>query len=64
IAGMENGDETIPDYGRIIRPTNFRSPVARELKVKYILSLEDIKDPKLEKVFQEGETRIYESTGK
>ena len=64
IAGMENGDETIPDYGRIIRPTNFNSPIAGELNVKYVLSLIDIKDPNLEKVFQEGETRIYELTGK
>ena len=64
IAGMENGDETIPDYGRIIRPTNFNSPIAGELNVKYVLSLIDIKDQNLEKVFQEGETRIYELTGK
>ncbi|MEK9171201.1 MAG: hypothetical protein AAB823_00655 [Patescibacteria group bacterium] len=64
IAAMENGDETIPDYGRIIRPTNFNSPIAGELNVKYVLSLIDIKDQNLEKVFQEGETRIYESTGK
>lgn len=63
IAGMENGDEIIPDFGRIIRPVNFRSPVARELGVKYVLSLEDLKDPILEKVFQEGETRIYEMVG-
>jgi len=32
------------------------------LGVKYILSLEDLSDPGLKKVFQEGETRIYENT--
>jgi hypothetical protein len=64
IAEMENGHETIPDYGRIIRPTNFNSPIAGELNVKYILSLKDINDRNLEKVFQEGETRIYKLTGK
>lgn len=47
-------------FGRIIRPINYRSEAVKFLGVKYVLSLTDMSDEFLEKVFQEGETRIYE----
>ena len=46
-------------FNRIITPKNYNSPLIDELRVKYILSLDDIQSPKLIKVFQEGETRVY-----
>jgi len=60
IAKLENNNQIIPNYGRIIRPLNFSSPEAKSLNIKYILSLKDLNDEGLQKVFQEGETRIYE----
>ena len=48
-------------FNRIITPHNYESKIMDLLGVKYILSLSDIKSPKLIKVFQEGETRIYEN---
>jgi hypothetical protein len=54
-------DQELPaNFGRIVRPGNFHSPIAEELGVKYVLGLNEIEDEKLTKVFQEGETRIYE----
>lgn len=64
IAAMERGRPDItPPFGfnRIITPKNFESPIADFLGVKYVLSLSDISSPKLKKVFQEGQTRVYEN---
>ncbi|MCH7952005.1 YfhO family protein [Patescibacteria group bacterium] len=61
IASAQRGEavlEPIP-FHRIIRPDNVESPVYDLLNVKYVLSLNDLTHPKLEKVFQEGETRVY-----
>ena len=62
ITAMEgDGSETEPvSFGRIVRPKNYRSPISEKLDVRYVLSLSDISDPNLTKVFQEGETRVYE----
>lgn len=62
ITEMETGEiqEMPANFGRIVRPGNFRSPVAKELGVKYVLGLNEIQDERLIKVFQEGETRIYQ----
>lgn len=62
ITEMETGQKTGKSlsFGRIVRPANYKSPVTKELNVKYVLSLKDIEDPILIKVFQEGETRVYE----
>jgi hypothetical protein len=64
VTQMESGEEADQpaSFGRIIRPTNFRSEVADQLGVRYVLSLSDVADPQLIKVFQEGETRIYQLT--
>lgn len=62
IAALERGKPDInPPFGfnRIITPQNFESKMIDFLGVKYILSLSDLNSPKLEKVFQEGQTRVY-----
>lgn len=64
IAASERGKPDIsPPFGfnRIITPHNYESKIIDLLGVKYILSLSDLNSPKLKKVFQEGQTRIYEN---
>lgn len=53
-----------PPFGfhRIITPHNYDSKIMDLLGVKYVMSLSDINDPKLQKVFQDGQTRIYENS--
>ncbi len=62
IKEMESGFVTDEpqSFGRIIRPTNYRSPVTALLGVRYVLSLSDLEEKGWIKVFQEGETRVYE----
>ncbi len=48
-------------FNRIITPHNYESKIIDLLGVKFVLSLSDLKSSKLKKVFQEGETRIYEN---
>ncbi len=48
-------------FNRIITPHNINSRLVDLLGVKYILSLSEIKNPKLEKVFTEGQTKIYKN---
>ena len=64
IAASERGEPNIsPPFGfnRIITPHNFESKIIDLLGVKYVLSLKDLESPKLEKVFSEGETRVYKN---
>ncbi len=64
IAASERGEPNIvPPFGfnRIITPHRFDSKIIDLLGIKYVLSLSDINSPKLKKIFQEGETRIYEN---
>ena len=62
ITEMETGRNEVEPagFGRIIRPTNYKSPVAELLGVRYLLSLADLEEKGWAKVFQEGETKIYE----
>jgi len=62
ITRMETGNlQDLPaNFGRIVRPTNYKSPVTALLGVRYALSLADLEEKEWIKVFQEGETRIYE----
>lgn len=65
IAASERGKPNInPPFGfnRIIAPHNMNSKIVDLLNVKYVLSLTDLLPSKFIKVFQEGETRIYENT--
>ncbi len=64
IAASERGKPDInPPFGfnRIITPHHIDSSIIDLLNVKYILSLSDLEEKNLKKVFQEGETRIYEN---
>ena len=64
IAASERGEPDIaPPFGfnRIITPHNYQSRLIDLLNVKYVLSLKEEESPKLVKVFQEGQTRVYEN---
>ena len=64
IAASERGKPDIsPPFGfnRIITPQNYQSPIVDLLNVKYVLSLKEEDSTKLVKVFQEGQTRVYEN---
>lgn len=64
IAAMErNSPDIKPPFGfnRILNPHNYDSKIADLLGVKYIISLTELSSPKLTKVFEEGETKIYEN---
>lgn len=64
IIASERGKPDIsPPFGfnRIITPHNIDSKILNLLGVRYILSLSDITSPNLNKVFQEGQTQIYEN---
>lgn len=64
ISSSERGEPDIqPPFGfnRIITPHNVDSKIIDLLGVKYVMSLSDVTDSALIKVFQEGETQIYEN---
>ncbi len=48
-------------FNRIVTPTNYSLPLASFLNVKYLLTFDDITNTNFQKVFQEGQTRIYEN---
>lgn len=48
-------------FNRIITPHNFNSPLFDFLNVRYVLTLSEINSTKLTKVFEEGQTKIYEN---
>ncbi len=52
-----------PPYGfnRIITPQKLDTKYIDFLNVKYILSLDEVKNENWEKVFEEGQTKIYEN---
>lgn len=49
------------NFNRIITPYNYKNKIINLLGVKYILSLNKIKNSSLKKVFQEGSTIVYEN---
>lgn len=64
IAASQRGNASInPPFGfnRIISPHNYSSDIINLLGVKYIVSLVDIKDDSLVRVFKEGQTQVYEN---
>lgn len=64
IAASERGEANIASpfgFNRIITPHNYQSLIIDLLNVKYVLSLKEENSVKLVKVFQEGETRVYEN---
>lgn len=64
ITRVESGvkeTENCANFNRIISPQNSTSVLMDKLNVKYFLSLNEISDPKLKKVFEAGETKVYEN---
>ena len=64
IAASERSSPRIdPPFGfnRIITPHNYDSRIMDLLGVKYVLSFSDLQSQKFVKVFQEGQTRVYEN---
>lgn len=59
-----NKPNIAPPFGfnRIVRIENFDSDLVDLLGVKYVLSLSNLTNPKFEKVFEEGQTKVYENT--
>lgn len=50
-------------FNRIITPQNYDHRFADLLNVKYILSLDEINEDQYVKVFEEGDTKVYENLG-
>lgn len=50
------------DFNRIVTLGDPSDRLIDLMGVKYVLSLDEINSPKLEKVFQEGQTKVYENT--
>ena len=48
-------------FNRIITPQNFSSRIISFLNVKYVLSLDEIKNTNLDQVFTDGTVRVYEN---
>jgi len=64
VAASERGkaDISVPfGFNRIITPHNYDSKIIDLLGVKYVLSLSNLDSSKLVKVFQEGQTMIFEN---
>ncbi len=64
IAASERGEANIePPFGfnRIITPHNYESRIIDLLNTKYLLSLDEEDSPKWVKVFEEGQTKVYQN---
>lgn len=64
IAASERGAPDIsPPFGfnRIISPKDYNSPIIDLLGVRYVLSLSEIDSDSFKKVFEEGQTKIYQN---
>ena len=48
-------------FNRILTPEKFNLPLINLLNIKYLATLNDVHDPRFIKVFEEGETKIYEN---
>jgi hypothetical protein len=62
IAALNRNEPNIkPPFGfnRIITGSTIHSALLPFLNVKYILTLEELKDPQVELMYQEGSTRVY-----
>lgn len=62
IAALEQGSPAASfSFNRIITPHNYKSRLFDLLNVRYVLSFDEIKSPKMKLVFAEGQTKIYEN---
>lgn len=65
IAASQRGKPDISQplgFNRIINPNKYDTKIINMLGVKYILSFSEIKNPGYKKVFEEGETKVFENT--
>lgn len=65
ISASERGkpDITAPfGFNRIVVPKDFNTRIINLLGVKYIFSLDDIKNSYVHKVFQEGQAQVFENS--
>jgi len=64
VAVKRNTPDISPPFGfsRLLTLSDSSSPIIDLVGVKYVLSLNDLTSPKLQKVFQEGETRVYQNS--
>jgi len=60
MSGDSTDNNILTPYGRIIYQPEWRSQIASLLRVKYILSIYEIDDPRLNLILTEGRTRLYE----
>lgn len=56
-----NPDAKPGAYNRIVTPQKYDSPITNLLNVKYILTFDQITNPNFAKVFEEGQTKVYEN---
>ncbi len=64
VAAVGRGKPDIrPPFGfnRIITPQNYSEDVLNIFNVKYLLALVELENDRFEKVFEEGETKIYQN---
>ena len=60
--GRNKPDISAPfGFNRIITPQGYSSPIFSLLGVKYVLSVEELNTGGFNKVFEEGNTKVYES---
>ena len=65
ISASERGKADIAapfGFNRIVVPTNFNTKIINLLGVKYIFSLDDIKNSDVQKVFEEGQVKVFENS--
>ena len=63
ITTLENNNDVdkLKNFNRIITVDKYDSQLFDFLNVRYILSLNNIDSPKLRKIFEEGQTKVYEN---
>jgi len=62
VASWDAGSErSAGSFNRIVTPQNYTLPLTNFMNVKYLLSFDDIQNENLSKVFEEGQTKLYEN---
>lgn len=62
VGAWQSGKVTSPgSFNRIITPEDFGLPITNFLNIKYIVTFDEISKPSFTKVFEEGQTKIFEN---
>ena len=62
VTAWQSGKVTSPgSFNRIITPEDFSLPITDFLNIKYIVTFDEISKPEFTKVFEEGQTKIFEN---